>query len=75
MCDCNLSDISFLEQTPILEKLDLSYNNIEDISILKKLKQIKSLDLSHNKIKNIDVLSDFQEFLDLFRDQAQCKPS
>ena len=57
--NCNMTDISILEQIPNLQIVNLSGNKIVEISGKMNLKTVKELNISNNKIKNLDFLTSF----------------
>ena len=70
LADCNLSDISFLKDYPILWHLDLSNNQIVDLEPLGKLPNLQNLKLDGNPVSDISAI-DFTNLSDLSLSHTQ----
>lgn len=56
--NCDISDISFLENYPNLNELIISHCKVQDLDPLKKCKYLSELDLTDNCIENIAALGE-----------------
>lgn len=65
ICDCQVTDLSFLQNHKYLTELSLAMNNIKDISPLKDLKALRKLMLSNNKIEDISPLKNLANLQEL----------
>ncbi len=61
--DCNIADVSPLENLVNLEHLDLDRNSVTDISALSKLENLKILEISYNE--ELEDLSSLQNLQNL----------
>lgn len=53
---CNLLNLSFLSQSPNLERLNARYNRLETLpDFLARCTQLRSLELSHNPFRKIEL--------------------
>lgn len=53
--DCDINDLSFLNDLTELESLDLAYNDIQDVSVLKNMRNLQYLSLYGNPINQDDI--------------------